>query len=320
MSDGPMFYLATAGASADPVTRLGWGLLAISCAVVLIVAILLAWALWRRRPELASDPQGRLPVARTGPGLRWVWIGVAISTLALFVSTVWTLQTLAAVRHPPRAPAFTLQITGHDWWWEARYVGAAQGQDFTTANEIHVPVGQPVRLELRSADVIHSFWAPKLAGKTDLIPGRTNVAWIEADRPGVYRGQCGEYCGLEHARMALQVVADTPAGFQDWLARQLAAPAPAVSPSVAAGAAVFQARCAACHAIRGTPAEGIYGPDLSHFAGRATLAAGTQPNDTVHLAAWLADPQALKPGNEMPRVPLTDGDRASLVAYLQSLK
>jgi len=320
MNGAPMSYLATDGAAADPVTQLGWGLLAISTAVVVIVALLLAWALWRRRPALALDADGRLPVARTGPGLRWVWIGVGISTVALFISTVWTLQTLAAVRAPPRAPAFTLQITGHDWWWEVRYVGAAPGQDFTTANEIHLPVGQPVRVELRSADVIHSFWAPKLAGKTDVIPGRTNVTWIEADKPGVYRGQCGEYCGLEHARMALQVSAESPADFRAWLARQLADPAQPQAPSIAAGAAVFQARCGVCHAIRGTPAEGIYGPDLSHFGGRAMLASGTEPNDAQHLDAWLADPQQVKPGNEMPRVPLTDGDRASLVAYLQSLK
>ncbi|MFC3069103.1 cytochrome c oxidase subunit II [Phenylobacterium soli] len=314
-----MSYLATAGASAAPITRLGWGLLTISIVVVLMVGALLAGALWRRRAGVSPDPEGRLPVERRGPGLRWVWVGVGISTLALFVSTVWTLTTLAAVRHPPRPPALTIQVTGHDWWWEARYLGDAPGRDFTTANELHIPVGQPVRLELRSADVIHSFWIPKLGGKTDLIPGRTNMAWIEADRPGDYRGQCGEFCGLEHARMALQVVADPPAAFQAWRDRQLAAPAPAASPPIAAGAAVFQARCGACHAIRGTPAGGLFGPDLSHLALRRTLAAGTLTNDPQGLTAWLADPQAIKPGNEMPRVPLTDGDRAALVAYLQSL-
>jgi len=319
MSDTPMSYLATAGAAADPVTRLGWGLLAIAVAVVIVVAALLAGALWRRRPGLSRDIDDRLPVERRGPGLRWIWVGVGISTLALFVSTVWTLTTLAAVRDPPTPPALTIQVTGHDWWWEARYLGEGPGQDFTTANELHIPVGRPVRLELRSADVIHSFWIPKLAGKTDLIPGRTNLAWIEADHPGAYRGQCGEFCGLEHARMALQVVADPPSAFRAWRDRQLAAPAPATSPPTAAGAVVFQARCAACHAIRGTPAGGLFGPDLSHLALRRTLAAGTLPNDPAHLSEWLADPQAIKPGNEMPRVPLTDGDRAALVAYLQSL-
>ena len=319
MADTPMSYLATAGAAADPVTRLGWGLLAIAVAVVIVVAALLAGALWRRRPGLSRDIDDRLPVERRGPGLRWIWVGVGISTLALFVSTVWTLTTLAAVRDPPTPPALTIQVTGHDWWWEARYLGEGPGQDFTTANELHIPVGRPVRLELRSADVIHSFWIPKLAGKTDLIPGRTNLAWIEADHPGAYRGQCGEFCGLEHARMALQVVADPPSAFRAWRDRQLAAPAPATSPPTAAGAVVFQARCAACHAIRGTPAGGLFGPDLSHLALRRTLAAGTLPNDPAHLSEWLADPQAIKPGNEMPRVPLTDGDRAALVAYLQSL-
>lgn len=320
MSGAPMSYLATAGAAADPVTRLGWGLLSIAVAVVVIVAILLSGALWRRRPAFTPDAEGRPPVERRGRGLRWVWIGVGISTLALFISTVWTLTTLAEVRAPPRTPALTIEVTGHDWWWEARYLGGGPtGQAFTTANEIHVPVGRPVRLELRSADVIHSFWVPKLAGKTDLIPGRTNVAWIEADQPGVYRGQCGEFCGLEHARMALQVVADPPGVFRAWRDHQLAAAAPATDPPITAGAAVFQARCAACHAIRGTPAGGIFGPDLSHLALRRTLASGVVPNDAAHLSAWLADPQAVKPGVEMPVVPLTDGDRASLVAYLQSL-
>lgn len=319
MSDRPMSYLSTAGAAADPVTRLGWGLMAIAVTVVIVVAALLAGALWRRRSGLPADVDGRLPVERRGPGLRWIWVGVGISTLALFVSTIWTLTTLAAVRNPPTPPALTIAVTGHDWWWEARYEGDQPGADFTTANELHIPVGRPVRLELRSADVIHSFWIPKLAGKTDLIPGRTNVAWIEADHPGAYRGQCGEFCGLEHARMALQVVADPPLAFQAWRERQLAGPAPATAPTTAAGSLVFQARCGACHAIRGTPAGGVFGPDLSHLALRRTLAAGSLPNDAPHLSAWLADPQALKPGSEMPRVPLTDGDRAALVAYLQSL-
>jgi cytochrome c oxidase subunit 2 len=221
--------------------------------------------------------------------------------------------------HPATKPELTLQVTAHQWWWEVRYLDPVAGRVFTTANEIHIPTGQPVRVILSSPDVVHSFWVPKLAGKMDVIPGVTNVTWIQAVAPGRYRGQCAEFCGLQHARMAFFVTADSPADFKAWREGQLTAPALLTPGAVADGAALFAARCASCHAVSGTPAGGIVGPDLSHLLSRATLAAGTIPNDTAHLDAWIADPAAIKPGVLMPKVPLTAAERSQVVAYLQSL-
>lgn len=317
MTAAPLSYLQAAGPAAAPLTRLAWGLGAVSVVVVLVIGLALAGAIWRRRPP-AADPGALEAVGRPGRGLGWIYVGLAISVPVLAVCTVWVVVVLAQVLHPARPATLTVQVTAHQWWWEVRYPDAAGGRTFTTANEIHIPAGQPVRVELLSPDVIHSFWVPRLAGKMDVIPGVRNVTWMQAAAPGRYRGQCAEYCGLQHARMAFEVVADAPADFAAWRARQLSPPAPAAE--AAAGAAVFEARCAACHTIAGTPAGGIVGPDLSHLAGRATLAAGLMPNDARHLAAWIADPQAVKPGVLMPRTGLSAGQLAEVVAYLQSLK
>jgi cytochrome c oxidase subunit 2 len=190
----------------------------------------------------------------------------------------------------------------------------------TTANEIHIPVGRPVRFEVVAGDVIHSFWIPELAGKTDLIPGQRNVMWLEADHPGVYRGQCAEYCGMQHSKMAMSVVADPPAAFGAWLARQRLPAASPSDPDMVAGEAVFTtSACALCHTIRGTPARGRVGPDLTHLASRRMIAAGTLPNTRGYLAGWIANPQALKPGNVMPAVPLRPTELQVLITYLQSL-
>lgn len=186
---------------------------------------------------------------------------------------------------------------------------------FTTANEIHVPVGKVVRIELTSQDVIHSFWVPQIAGKMDVVPGRTNVTWIEATAPGRYRGQCAEFCGLEHAHMAFYVVADAPADFDHWWAHQLAS----VSTSLP-GQQVFETNCGACHSVRGTSAHGIVGPDLSHLATRQTLASGTIPNDADHLESWVRDPQSVKPGTTMPTLALSSSDRHQITTFLLSLK
>ncbi len=221
--------------------------------------------------------------------------------------------------HPATRPQLTLEVTAHQWWWEVRYRDPVAGRVFTTANEIHIPTGQPVRVILSSPDVIHSFWVPKLAGKMDVIPGVTNVTWIQAAQPGRYRGQCAEFCGLQHARMAFFVTAESPAAFAAWRQGQLAAPVAVTDPAAVQGSTVFAARCASCHTIAGTPAGGLVGPDLSHLASRETLAAGTIPNDPEHLEAWIADPAAIKPGVLMPKVPLTIAQRSQLVAYLRSL-
>lgn len=318
MSPAPLSYLDAAGPAARPLTQLAWGLGGISVAVVVVMAIALAAAIWRRRPPSAG-PDALERIGHPGAGLGWIYGGLAVSVPILAACTVWVLVVLGQVMHPARPPGLTLQITAHRWWWEARYLDSSGGPAFTTANEIHVPVGAPVQIELSSADVIHSFWVPKLAGKMDVIPGVKNVTWVQADRAGRYRGQCAEYCGLQHAGMAFQVIAETPVEFAAWRARQLAEAAAAVEPLAAAGGVLFQARCAGCHTVAGTPAGGIVGPDLTHVASRATLAAGQIPNDAVHLTAWVANPQAIKPGVLMPAVPLAPAQRAAVVRYLQSL-
>jgi cytochrome c oxidase subunit 2 len=316
-SSTPMSYLHTVGPAADPVTRLGWGLGIISVAVIVIIAALLLAAVLRRQ----GTPGEVAEVSREGEGLRWIYIGVGISSVVLAACAIWTLLVLTDVAHPATKPAFTVRVTGLQWWWRVRYENGDASQVFTTANEVHVPVGQPVRLELESGDVIHSFWVPQLGGKTDTIPGQTNVSWFQADKPGVYRGQCAEYCGEQHAHMALQVVAEPPAAFQAWWRAQLAAaaPAPAAGPA-AAGAALVQERCAACHTVRGTDAGGLVGPDLTHLASRGTIAGGTLPNDAQHLADWIAHAQRIKPGTKMPEFALSAGDLSNVVAYLSTLR
>ena len=317
MTPAPLSYLSSAGPAAAPLTQLAWGLGAISCAVTVIVTVALVWAIWRRRPP--PDPSGLEPAGSPGAGLAWIYVGLGLSVPVLAGCTVWTLFVLGVVMHPASRPQLTVQVTAHQWWWEIRYLDPVAGRVFTTANEIHIPTGQPVRVILSSPDVIHSFWVPQLAGKMDLIPGVTNVTWIEAARPGRYRGQCAEFCGLQHARMTFFVTADRPAAFDAWREGHLALPAAPAGPEVAQGAALFAARCASCHTVSGTPAGGIVGPELSHLASRETLAAGTIPNDTQHLTAWIADPEAIKPGVRMPKVPMTAAQRAQVVAYLQSL-
>ena len=189
-----------------------------------------------------------------------------------------------------------------------------------TANEVHIPLGKPVRLELTSDDVIHSFWIPQLAGKTDVIPGQRNIAWIEADAPGIYRGACTEYCGQQHANMASFVVAQSPTEFAQWLDHQRTA-ARLPDSAAAAGLAVFEsAACASCHTIRGTSAAGRIGPDLTHLESRATIAAGMLENTRGNLAGWITNPQTIKPGNVMPAVPLRSRDLQSLLAYLGTLR
>lgn len=328
MSANPMSYLHTYSPGADPVTRLGWGLGIISIAVVAIISgLLLAGILRRREPATAanSDP---LHVGREGKGMRWIYIGVGVSTMVLFGLALWTLTTIAAVSRPPAMAAFTVRVTGYQWWWRVRYEDRDPSRTFTTANEIHIPVGQPVRLELESGDVIHSFWIPQLGGKTDTIPGQTNVSWIQADKPGVYRGQCGEYCGMQHAHMAMLVVADPPDVFASWWAAQLK---PAATPAQATTAAlppaaplpngqtVFLTYCAACHAVRGTDAGGIYGPDLTHLMSRHMIAAGTLSNDEAHLAEWIRHAQQIKPGTRMPDINLPERDLKAVTAFLQTL-
>jgi cytochrome c oxidase subunit 2 len=308
------------GPAARGLAHLGWWLLIVAALVTAVVGALVLLASVRRRAGRAGEVPAAAGVAS---GLPWIYVGgVAVPALILVVSLVFTLGTVRAVAAPPRHPAATVRIVGHRWWWELTYLGGdGTAPAFVTANELHVPVGQPVRLELTSADVIHSYWVPQLAGKMDLNPGATNVTWIEADTEGVYRGQCTEYCGEQHANMATLVVAESPAKFTAWLAAQRAAALAPAAPAAAAGRLVFErSACASCHTIRGTAARGRVGPDLTHLAGRLTLAAGTLANARGALAGWIANAQALKPGNVMPTMALPPRELHELVAYLQTLK
>jgi cytochrome c oxidase subunit 2 len=246
--------------------------------------------------------------------------GIVAPAVILVAVFVFSMVTQAAVAAPASPPAVVVQVTAHRWWWEVQYLDRSPSRIAVTANEIHIPVGQPVRFELATGDVIHSFWIPQLGGKTDLIPGQKNVTWLEADSAGVYRGQCGEYCGLQHAKMAMEIVAETPGQFSQWLDRQRQPAAAPADSDAAAGARVFTASgCALCHTVRGTLAGGRLGPDLTHVAGRRTIAAATLPNTRGNLAGWIADPQALKPGTQMPVVPLSPSELLTVVTFLQSL-
>ncbi len=317
MAPTPLAYLHTAGPAADPVTQLGWALAAVSIGVVVVIGALLWAAVFRRRgDEAASDDPRKLEPTRPREGLRWIAVGTTISTVVLLACAALTLSTLAAVATPPSAPRVTVEVRGYQFWWRVRYLDANGHVLLTTANEIHIPVGEPVRFQLTGADVIHSFWVPALGGKVDAIPGQTNVTWLEAAHPGRYRGQCGEFCGQQHAHMALFVDAESPDDFARWMAAQRAQ---ASTPTVP-GAVVFENRCGGCHAVRGTPADGALAPDLTHLMSRQTIAAGTLPNDAADLRRWIAQTQQVKPGSAMPNVTLRDGELDAVVAYLTTLK
>jgi len=313
-----MSYLRTFGPAGDPATKLGWGLGTVSIVVMIVIAVLLLAAIFRSRARPSSARE--LTVKRDEGGVSWIYIGVGISTAVLVVCAIWTMFTVAAVAMPSRAADLTVQVTASQWWWNARYRNRDPAQIFEVANEIHIPVGRPVRLELSSIDVIHSFWIPRLAGKTDVIPGQTNVMWLQADRAGVYRGQCGEYCGAQHAHMAMYVVADAPQDYLAWTERQLRAAAAPATEALRRGEQAFVAYCAACHTVRGTGAGGILGPDLTHLMSRQTIAAGLLPNTPGNLAAWVADAQALKPGSRMPRLALSGPELSAVVGYLDTLR
>ncbi|MEV1289492.1 cytochrome c oxidase subunit II [Micromonospora sp. NPDC049679] len=302
--------LNPAGYGARRVEGLWWLLFWISVAVFVEVMALLAWALLRRR-----GPRTRV---RHGDPTRFVAVAGAGLPLVLLVTVYgFGLRDLAALGDQPDQPAVTVEVTGHKWWWEVRYAGSAGA----TANELHVPVGEPVRVRLRTADVLHSFWVPQLMPKTDLIAGRVNETWLRAEKPGRYRGQCAEYCGLQHAHMALQVVAEPRGDFDAWLARLSSdAPAPRTE-AERRGLTVFErSACAACHTVRGTSANGTAGPELTTVGSRWSLGAGTLPNDRGHLGGWIVDAQNSKPGNAMPPQPVPAADLPDLIDFLQSLK
>ena len=286
---------------------LGWIFTGIAVATCLVVAVLLLLAM-RRRHGGGND------LVREGSsGLRWVAIGAGVSTAILLAMTVYALVVLDQVGNRPPGEAIDITVTAYDWWWKVDYPGA---DGFVTANELHIPVGVPVRLHLESADVIHAFWVPQLAGKTQAIPGLHNEQWLQADRAGIYAGQCTQYCGVQHAHMAFEVVAETPARFAAWKAAQ-AKPA---SVQADAGSKLFVSRCGGCHTVRGSQAAGQHGPDLTHLLSRRTIAAGALANTPENLMEWITHAQAVKPGNRMPSMALDGNEAAQLGAFLANLQ
>ncbi|MBC6982564.1 cytochrome c oxidase subunit II [Caulobacter sp. 17J80-11] len=307
--------------AADQATRLLglWDLMLWVCAgmYVLVIAFL-AWAIWRRRrAAYLIEPE----VMVSDPGLERALGGWAVLiVVGLIVLTTASFLTDRALATPGERP-LKIKVTGQQWWWRVEYQDGPVERWVETANEIRLPLGRPAEIELASDDVIHSFWIPNLAGKTDLIPGRTNRMAITPRRAGRFRGQCAEFCGFQHAHMALDVTVEPEAAFEAWRARQLAPAAAPADPQRAYGQQVFQAKaCAMCHAIAGTQAGSRNGPDLTHVASRRTLAAGALPYSKGALAGWIANPQALKPGTNMPAVRLSADEQAALVAYLDGLK
>jgi cytochrome c oxidase subunit II len=312
----PLPVLSGASEAARRTAQLGWVMLVLAGIVFLIVSGVLALAVRRNRRR---DPAG---VDLSEPGSRFVVTGgIVFPGLVLTALFVYGTATLGIFPEREK-PAYTVEVVGRQWWWQIRYLDPELPKRFVTANELHVPVGRPVQVRLTSADVIHSFWVPELQGKLDLIPGDTNVLSLKAERAGVYQGQCAEYCGLQHAHMGLQIVADEPDAFGRWLAAQREpAAAPTDSLAVLGEQLFVGGPCALCHAVRGTPARGSVAPDLTHFASRRTIAAGALPNTLGHLEGWIANAQAIKPGAQMPPITQFTGRELRAVAtYVAGLR
>ena len=303
---------AAAGRSSRSIAGLGWMLNLTAAAVVAVMCVVLLVALFRRRTG-----EARLSELGEASARRWIVIGTLLTIVILAGSFGYTVRVLRDSAALSTRPALSIRIVGYRYWWQVDYLRPDGTVDFVTANEIHLPVGVPVRLLLDAGDVIHSFWVPALAGKTDLIPGQTNRMWIEADTAGRYLGQCAEYCGTSHANMRIVVLAQAPTEFSAWQARQRLPAAPASDRD----RATFRNRgCAACHTIRGTGAAGDAGPDLTHVASRTTLASGIIPNTPAMLARWLSAPDSVKPGALMPTTGLTPQELTAMTAYLRSLQ
>ena len=291
--------------------------------VVVVGLALLSLRKRERGPQQGPLGDSQQPSVRTEGKLRSaVSIATGITVLILFGLTIVSVS-VGKIVSASVAPAGSLaiEVTGTQWWWRVRYASDDSSRILQTANEIHIPVGRPVAIRGNSDDVIHSFWVPSLQGKRDLIPGRPTLEWLQADGPGEYRGQCAEFCGLQHAHMAFWVIAEPPAQFSAWMEHQLQPAAEPADEQSLRGREVFlKSACVLCHAIRGTAAAAQAGPDLTHFGSRKTIAAGTLTNTKGNLAGWIADPQTIKPGTHMATVPIGPADMQPLIDYLETLQ
>jgi cytochrome c oxidase subunit II len=306
---------APAGPAAQSIATLGVFLFVVCGVVYVLVLAALAWALARRRVPADASVETDRRLTRT------VTVAVAATTVILIAFAFTSFVTGRGMTSPAGPGAVTVDAIGHQWWWEFQYRDITPSDFVTSPNELRIPVGVPVVIKAVSRDVNHSFWVPSLHGKRDLIPGQVTNFWIQADKPGVYRGRCAEFCGHQHANMSFVVIAEPMEKFQRWIQQQRQPAAEPLEPVARRGQDVFlQGTCVMCHTVRGTSAGSRVGPELTHVASRMTIAAGTLPNTRGHLAGWVLDSQSIKPGNRMPANPLPPDDLQALLAYLRSLR
>jgi cytochrome c oxidase subunit II len=291
------------------------------CVVVYVLTLALFAAGSRHTYSSEEEPLPVIKNPEADETAKW-WVGsaIALTGLVVFIFLFLSIRTGAYVQDVATVNSVTIQVTGHQWWWEVVYPNSQADQTIVTANEIHVPVGQRIAILTNSADVIHSFWAPSITGKRDLIPGYSTAFAFTVSRPGVYRGQCAEFCGLQHAHMAFSIIAQSPEEFQSWQQGQLASAKEPSDPIMARGKEVFMTHaCVMCHTVRGTTAGSRIGPDLTHIGSRSEIAAGMLINNAGSLGGWILDPQRMKPGTLMPPTELSGEDLEALISYLQSL-
>jgi cytochrome c oxidase subunit 2 len=309
--------LNPAGPQAERISDLTWLMVWMGSAVYVLVIGTMLYAAWRahRRAESLGGPEVERKLhLRVGAA---VAVTLVILLFLLF-HDYWTGRQLAAFAEPD---ALTVRVTGHQWWWEFEYEDRNPSRRLTTANELHIPVGRRVRVDVTSGDVIHSFWAPNLHGKLDATPGYTGTTYFRADRPGIYHGRCAEFCGNQHAHMDFLVIAEPPGRFAAWYEHQLRSATPPADSLQQKGQQVFLGHaCAMCHTVRGTPAGSRLGPDLTHLGSRLSIAAVTLPNTRGHLGGWVMDPQSIKPGVKMPPNALAPDELEALLSYLEGLK
>ncbi len=308
--------LAPHGPDAARIATLTWAMFAMAAAVLLIITILILLAF--RRAAVGREEVDLY--ANDRRNLRGVLIGGGLVPMIVLLIVMGAGLGIEQQAYTPSGGAgpLNIEVIGHQWWWEVHYTN----QNFNTANEIHIPVGQPVTIRVTTADVIHSFWVPQLHGKIDTIPGQTNTITLEADQPGIYRGQCAEFCGAQHANMAFLVIAEKPDAFKAWVADQEKS---SVQPKVGSieqmgQQAFLGSACVYCHTIRGTNASGQLGPDLTHIASRLTIGSGILPNTRGNLAGWIINSQSIKPDNHMPPMDLTSAQLQALLDYMATLK
>jgi cytochrome c oxidase subunit II len=304
--------LTPAGTDAAAIEGLWWLLLGISVVVFVAVMAFLLYGIFAHRDHTAESERTKTRVVAVAA------VATAVILVGILVATVTVSR---ATTHAGPDGALTIEVIGHQWWWEIRYRGGSADQLVVSANEVHVPVGERIRFVVRSQDVIHSLWLPNLGGKIDMFPDRENTIWLEATQAGVFRGQCAEFCGIQHGKMAFMVVAHERADFDAWLDRERMSAAPPADDLARRGHEAFvNGTCATCHRIRGTDALATFGPDLTHIGSRRTIAAGTAPNTRARMTAWIVDPQQLKPGAFMPATHMEPEALHAIVYYLEQLR